>query len=378
MSNENRGIRGGRMEYLDVLRFLLAFATMAWHYYYFGPRSGVSAGAALQLPGFRYVSFSVEIFFIISGFVIVASAVNRKPLEFLVGRVVRLGPCLLICAVITCVLGMGTRFGAQLSSVVASVLIVPLTWMYGADASYWSLRYEIFFYALVFGALCVCQFERNIFRLALAIIVYDVVGIALSWFAIMPAVSRVMSYPVEQYAPYFAIGILFYLALVKRQFNFRIGIALFVAVLCALFRCYHEVNRIARSVSDAPVSVAQAIVLLATVLAIFVVFTASQRGTGVPRVAALLGKASYPLYLVHQNLGYRVINWIAQRHVAVGWDMRPLVMLAIALLAIAIAAWLEPVLASVYRRGLGRLVRRGVRTVRTPVPALQAMSERSS
>ena len=53
-------------------------------------------------------------------------------------------------------------------------------------------------------------------------------------------------------------------------------------------------------------------------------------------------------------------------------------MLAIALLAIAIAAWLEPVLASGYRRAVGLLVRRGVRTVRTPVPALQAMSERSS
>ncbi|WP_118179481.1 acyltransferase family protein [Paraburkholderia phosphatilytica] len=377
MSNENRAIRGGRMEYLDVLRFLLALATMTWHYYYFGPRSGVIASAALNVPGIRYFSFSVEIFFIISGFVIVASAVNRKPLEFLVGRAIRLGPCLLICATITLVLGMGTRFGAQLSSVAASVLIVPLTWMYGADASYWSLRYEIFFYALVFGMLCVCRFERHIFRLALAIIAYDAIMIALSWLPVSSDIRHALSYPVEQYAPFFAIGILLYLVLLRKEVNLKIAAALAMAVLCAAFRCYTEADRISQSISDGPVSALQAVAILAVVLGIFLIFAANRRGTGVPRVSALLGKASYPLYLVHQNLGYRVIDWVAERHLT-AWDIRPFVMAGIATLAIVIAAWLEPVVAAGYRRVLRLLFKESVRSARPPVPAVQAMSERSS
>ncbi|MGH8965075.1 MAG: acyltransferase family protein, partial [Actinomycetes bacterium] len=84
-----------RLAALDGLRFLAAMAVLAYHYvavnhHAWGPRTDVSF-PNLQ-PLVAYGSFGVQLFFVISGFVILMSAWGRDVRSFTASRVGRLFP----------------------------------------------------------------------------------------------------------------------------------------------------------------------------------------------------------------------------------------------------------------------------------------------
>src|SRR6202035_4696902 len=92
----------------------------------------------------------VEIFFVISGFVIANSASKSSPVEFLIGRALRLYPAVWICATATLIVlvfahGSSSEF---VRPYIRAMLIYPRgPWI---DGIYWTLATEIVFYALVF------------------------------------------------------------------------------------------------------------------------------------------------------------------------------------------------------------------------------------
>ena len=91
--------------------------------------------------------------------------------------------------------------------------------------------------------------------------------------------------------------------------------------------------------------------IFAVVLVVFVAFVRTERRPRVARLFARLGRTSYPLYLVHQNTGYSAIKLFENRlHLTI--DTRPFVMIAMVVLSWVIANHLEPVLASLYKKGL--------------------------
>ncbi|TDV09211.1 acyltransferase family protein [Paraburkholderia caballeronis] len=341
-----------RIDYLEILRFMLAFLTMAWHYYYFAPHAGVTHSMPVDFPGFRYASFTVEVFFIVSGFIIIASAINRKPVDFLFGRIVRLGPCLVVCATITLAVAMLSPRGVDLSDYLASVLIFPLAFHDGMDWAYWSLRFEVIFYALIFVAACFVDIRRNVFRIALLLIAYDAIVLAL--LSIYdPAVGDLgdVSFALGEYASFFAIGLLLYLLLVEKRRSWAIGLALLVACVIAAFRCHRIANIVSKLMHEPQVGIETGFAIFAVVLVVFVAFVRTERRPRVARLFARLGRTSYPLYLVHQNTGYSAIKLFENRlHLTI--DTRPFVMIAMVVLSWVIANHLEPVLASLYKKGL--------------------------
>lgn len=347
--------RHKRIDYVEVLRFMLAFLTMAWHYYYFGPRVGEVAGTAAHVFPLRYFSFSVEVFFIISGFIITASAINRRPIDFLIGRMVRLGPCLLACATLSLAAGLVFGHHPSARSYFASIFVIPLAWTNGADWSYWSLRMEIVFYAVIFLSVWFVNVEKNVFRIALFLISCDALAMAgEQLFGVRMFGSETAQYPIERYLSFFAIGMLLYALLVQKRRGVGIVVALAAALFTGSFRCYEEANRIAGLVKDVPVSALGGFCILMVGVALFVIFA---RSTGNRRAASLfsvLGKISYPLYLLHQNMGYLLIRF-ADTRLHLGGACRPIVMLVMVLLAGAIALVVEPVLATYYRHGLNWL-----------------------
>src|SRR5688572_28370593 len=87
--------QSGRMPALDLLRFLAAAAVMLYHY---GFRGSAGADRYLEFrfdalgPVCRYGYLGVPLFFMISGFVILMSAVGKSPREFVATRAARLYP----------------------------------------------------------------------------------------------------------------------------------------------------------------------------------------------------------------------------------------------------------------------------------------------
>src|SRR4029079_11339276 len=102
----------------------------------------------------------VQIFFVISGFVIAFSAERSTPLRFFEARVKRLVPAVWVCAPISAVVLLYLGLSWPTDAVVRLVrtgLFVPFDpWV---DSVYWTLGIEIAFYAVVWTLLRLGRFD---------------------------------------------------------------------------------------------------------------------------------------------------------------------------------------------------------------------------
>ncbi|WP_247769417.1 acyltransferase [Bradyrhizobium sp. 192] len=154
---------------LDPLRFAAALGVAIFHQMFWS-----WAWTSIGVPGFErtvaadviYPSAApftwfgwvgVEIFFVISGFVIANSASQSSPGAFLLGRALRLYPAVWVCATATLLVLL--LFGSGPASelilpYIHAMLMVPKgvtgQWL---DEVYWTLAAETAFYGLVFCAM---------------------------------------------------------------------------------------------------------------------------------------------------------------------------------------------------------------------------------
>ncbi len=144
---------------LDVLRFFAAVIVCLYHVAFLSWIKPDTAAAIISGSAYQFADFSgflsvgwvgVEIFFVISGFVITFSAEVGAG-HFLRSRVLRLYPAVWFCAPIS--LAISLFYGAFPISevptrIVRSVLLLPKgNWV---DGVYWTLGIEMSFYFLVF------------------------------------------------------------------------------------------------------------------------------------------------------------------------------------------------------------------------------------
>src|ERR1700761_8467810 len=171
---------------LGVAVFHLTFWSWAW------PSTGVApafehyVAADLQfqsLAPFTWFGWvGVEIFFVISGFVIANSAHNCSAAEFLVSRALRLYPAVWVCASLTFVvllLFAGRPSSEFILPYVRAMLLIPKgingQWI---DCIYWTLAAEMAFYGLV---VCTLLTKRITLRhLAFGLTIYSAVFNAFS------------------------------------------------------------------------------------------------------------------------------------------------------------------------------------------------------
>nr|WP_303651310.1 acyltransferase [Asticcacaulis currens] len=108
-----------------------------------------AAATFMSLSHFGWVG--VEIFFVISGYVIAYSAHNTTPQRFAWGRVLRLLPGVWICAPIAFVvyyLVFGRPLDELVPSLIRTLTLFPL--FSAIDGVYWTLGIEVSFYVMIF------------------------------------------------------------------------------------------------------------------------------------------------------------------------------------------------------------------------------------
>lgn len=115
----------------------------------------VSYPSAAPYTWFGWVG--VEIFFVISGFVIANSASSSSPAQFLIGRALRLYPAVWVCATATLLVllffGNGQASEFIMPYIHAMLLVPEGVTKQSLDVVYWTLAAEMAFYVLVFFAM---------------------------------------------------------------------------------------------------------------------------------------------------------------------------------------------------------------------------------
>ena len=146
----------GRVSILDVLRVVAVIMVILSHYYLNYPDVGEKVA---------WGALGVQLFFIISGFVIYASLENTKNYrDFIVKRFLRLSPAMLICSTIIFVFfrffytGEGYTNSKLISNYLIANTFIDPTFInvffgrvryYYLDGAFWSLWVEICFYTLI-------------------------------------------------------------------------------------------------------------------------------------------------------------------------------------------------------------------------------------
>jgi peptidoglycan/LPS O-acetylase OafA/YrhL len=291
-----------RLPALDLLRFVAAIAVTLYHYVtcYPAPADAVLAPLSAVSAVTRYGYLGVDLFFMISGFVILWSSMNRDALGFVVSRISRLYPTFWVSIAFTvfCIMVIGSAvpgYEAPLldaKTLAANATMLPTVFgVARIEDVYWTLEIEIRFYALIFALLLFRQM-RNVEWWLYAWLAVSIVGL---WVELPRLVSFVALQP---YGSFFVAGCLFYMVL-SRGLNWQRLTGLFAAAAAS---AYVSIPQRAQFVTPDDIS---AWVVPALVLCFFGMFALLIRSGAwrLPRIAYKLGELTYPLYLTHATMG---------------------------------------------------------------------------
>jgi peptidoglycan/LPS O-acetylase OafA/YrhL len=292
-----------RLRSLDGLRLLAAASVMMFH---FTARENAGWGQA-TVAAFPHVSivtrfgnFGVELFFLISGFVILMTAWDRPLHHFAASRVARLYPAYWVAVLATGALVMawhGFAFGDVLSNLtmLQSGSHTPLV-----SGVYWTLWVELRFYLLI-AVFVLMGITRQ--RVLLVAAVWPSVGLLAegmnNWL-----VDRLL---LPEYAPFFAAGMVLYV--LHRDGHIR-GAWLVLTLDWAL-SVRSAIVHVAPSAQSRTGDWYPASIVVFVITLIFVVMAVCTltrvAHLGGARLSAF-GALTYPLYLMHQEWGNWVIN----------------------------------------------------------------------
>ena len=349
-----------RVNEIDLLRFIAAFAVVLFHYTFRGTAANSMTVMPYPLlaPIFKYGYLGVELFFIISGFVILMTADSGSLRKFFVARVVRLYPAFWICCTLTfaAILLFGApRFSATWPQYLMNMTLLSEFFdVKSIEGVYWSLFVEIRFYVLVALVLVIGKIRHAQWFLVCWLAASIALEIAPHW--------RLNYLFVVDYSAFFIAGATFYLVWSKGLDIAKAGILLASWGLAV----YESLGRLPRFEQQFHGDLG-AVVVAAIVTAFFaVMWLVSLRSTGFfgRKNWLAVGAVTYPLYLLHENIGFIIFNNAypaINAHVLL-WGT---VALMIAL-SYGVHVWVErqysPILKDALNRSIDRLARIAGRT----------------
>lgn len=352
---------------MDMLRFVAAMSVLAYHYIAsYLPDGSAGAWLAPTEHLIRYAYLSVELFFIISGFVILWSAQGKSATSFAISRFARIYPTFWAAMLLTsaCYLLLGphapTMPGKEVSlhRLLANATMMPQ--MFDAeriDGVYWTLELEIRFYFLIFMLLLLRQIgniERWLY-LWLAVSV---------WITLQDAPGWVRFFAVAPYGSFFIGGCLLYL-IHSAGWTWQRAAALAVTVALAVVDSLSiRGGFITPDAESAWVVPLLVILLFGLLLLTFVVLHRPEKPAAQSGLSYRLGAVTYPFYLTHAAIGRMLIEILLP---AVG------AVLAVALTTLCIftISWILVVMVDEpARKPVSRLLYRGLDFVGSTLHAM--------
>ncbi|MGC5799154.1 acyltransferase [Sphingomonas sp. NFX23] len=343
---------------LDLLRFLAAILVMVYHLTYdtwADPRlrrtdGGITFGVYRYLEQYTGSGWiGVQIFFVISGFVIAYSANGKDAWNYGASRFLRLVPGLWVCAIVSLpfLIVSGVPLSRMAISFVNTLLIQP----FGPHVSsaFWTLPIEIAFYATMSLLIIIGKFQRiqtygivlgsisSLFWM-LHVFLDDKLGLRHVVFGMNPATQLLLF----QHGCFFALGILMWLG-TQVGWNLIRMTGCACLMITGVVAIFGEVDKsyLWTSIRHSPL--VPTTIWLGALVTIFISATYNIHVVRLignqKRIVKVLGLTTYPLYLIHQPVGI----WLAYSCLKRGIEPLPSLIIA-SVASIGIAIWVATVL----------------------------------
>lgn len=320
-----------RFKELDGLRGIAAFAVLISHFT--GAYNTRYVGDPRPLFDFPYGAFGVQLFFLISGFVILMTALRaRVPSDFVISRVSRIYPAYWLSLIAALVVGRLWQTSEVQLSLWESILNFTMfqRWLFVPNAVdvYWTLAVELQFYIVIFVLLVVTRCRLSAKWLSSMVWGWLAISLVVAIWAgpysrgidpqnVVTPVKVVLNLTLAEFGPLFCAGMLAYVARGKKQVTVQLIIASASAVAVAVLLHNWLYGGIVAGIC------------------IFFVYVAMRETTRWLTIAPLqfLGRISYSLYIIHAVVGYMIIK-VAMPYIGRDWGM------LMATVGSILAAWL--------------------------------------
>jgi peptidoglycan/LPS O-acetylase OafA/YrhL len=286
-----------RIAQIDALRGLAALAVVLFHY----TTRFVEVFRPTQIPilEFSQGALGVNLFFIISGFVILMTLERTKrPLDFVVSRFSRLFPsywaAIIVTFVVTHWLGLPGKL-VDIGPAIGNFLMIHgLFGIPNVDGAYWTLEVELLFYAALLTVFSLGKLGK-INWLLLVILTLKFIYLAAPAFFGIDLPWIIYRLLILHHIPWFALGICIYQLNSSgndekmRASRKLIFFTIFVALLALAA---------GESIGRAIFAICLCLLVHFCVLGRVHILNA--------RPFLWLGSISYPLYLLHENVGWSI------------------------------------------------------------------------
>ena len=322
--------RKDRFYEIDLLRFLAALAVVLYHYTFRGFAEGGYSPVEYPIIGdyFKYGSYGVQLFFIISGFVILMTATKRGAAHFVISRITRLYPAFWVCVSLTALVIAWKGGGLFQVDLIQYLLNLSMVSGFAnvemVDGVYWTLLVELKFYALIFVLLIIGQIQRIEWFLAFWL------AITAASFA-LPLPKLLTFLFLTEWSTYFIAGALFYL-IRQNGLNAVRGLMLWLSFMLAIVGNMQQLGAL-EALYHSEFSPYVTSTMIAAFYIVFLLIALGKTQHLSSGKLVKLGVLTYPLYLIHQNIGFIIYHEL-------GDSVNRYVLLVGLVLLMMLAAWL--------------------------------------
>jgi len=291
---------------LDLLRFLAAISVVLFHYTFRGYSADNLSNISYNEISFitKYGYLGVELFFMISGFVILMTAQSGSVKKFLISRFTRLYPTFWMGVLFTTIFIY--LFDAKIFDFTIKQFFINLTMVpqffseKPIDGVYWTLLIELKFYFLIVLIILIKQL-KNIKIFFLLWILWSI----FYYYYSFPSKFNPIFFPTS--SSYFIAGSMFFL--IKKE-----GLSLMkliIIILSFISACLYSTRYLIRQTEhfNTDFSSISVISILFCFYVVFLLISLEKSNFFNRKIYFYLGILTYPLYLIHQNVGYILINY---------------------------------------------------------------------
>jgi peptidoglycan/LPS O-acetylase OafA/YrhL len=365
------------LEILDGLRLIAALSVVLFHYVAL-PASWPDHRPAELFSGFypiaAYGWLGVELFFLISGFVICMSAWGRSLGDFFASRVARLYPAYWVAVVLTAgvLIAIPTLHPRPPTVDILTNLTMledPLR-VPRVSNVYWTLWIELHFYVL----FAVAVWRGLTYRRVVAFCALWTVASVISASAAVPALNAVVD--PSGSSPYFVAGVAMYL-----MYRYNQNLLLWGIVGMSWLLALHSIKGqtdIQSPVTSGVVTWRVTAMIITGIFAIMLAVSLGMLTRIRGRWLTVAGALTYPLYLLHLDIGVIILRRLK--------DLSPVLAVFGVLAGMLVASWLlhvlverplQPLLRRYLRQALDQMRTSGLPRQASSVPGIPIQGQAS-